>query len=172
MSVASRLVTLVGSVVLAGACTQGRGSGADAATSDAASGGDASGADGGGEAGSGGCQPVAELRGLCREPLDTSLCVATWEARPEPECGLLVYEGEGAGYLLQYVSYVDIPPLGGPSWMCIYDVTSHALVGTWALDHYMRWCCNSSLDRFQGVGSDAIAGVAMSMATTAPCPAM
>ena len=85
-------------------------------------------------------------------------------------CGLRIYEGPGAGYLLQYVSYADIPPIGGPSWMCVYDARSGALVGAWAQDHYLHWCCDSSLDMFQGVGSDAIAGVAASMATHPACP--
>ncbi|HEY7370934.1 MAG TPA: hypothetical protein VIF57_02065 [Polyangia bacterium] len=116
------------------------------------------------------CQPVDADRGQCRTPLDRSLCAGVWEARPTPPCGLRVYEGPGAGYLLQYVSYADIPPVGGPSWMCVYDDATHDLVGAWALDHYPRWCCGSSFDMFQGVGSDEIAAVAVSMATHPPCP--
>ncbi|HXT99667.1 MAG TPA: hypothetical protein VN903_01655 [Polyangia bacterium] len=47
----------------------------------------------------------------------------------------------GQCYPLQYVSFNDIPPVGGPSWMCVYDSGTHALVGAWALDHFPRWCC-------------------------------
>jgi hypothetical protein len=116
------------------------------------------------------CQPVDAERGQCRTRLDRSLCAGVWESRPTPPCGLRVYEGPGAGYLLQYISYADIPPVGGPSWMCVYDSNTHELAGAWALDHYPRWCCGSSFDMFQGVGSDAIAAVAVSMATHPPCP--
>jgi hypothetical protein len=116
------------------------------------------------------CQPVAAERGQCRVPLDEALCAATWATRPTPRCGLRVYEGPGAGYLLQYVSYNDIPPVGGPSWMCVYETATQALAGAWALDHYPRWCCSSSFDLFQGVATDAIADVAVSMATHPLCP--
>ena len=116
------------------------------------------------------CTPVAAERGQCRPPLEATFCAATWDARPALMCGLRVYEGPGAGYLLQYVSYVDIPPIGGPSWMCIYDRTTQALVGVWALDHYLRWCCESSLDLFEGVASNEIANLAYAMATHPPCP--
>ena len=115
------------------------------------------------------CEPVAAERGQCRPPLEASFCAATWGARPPPMCGLRVYEGPGAGYLLQYVSYADIPPIGGPSWMCIYDRETQVLVGVWALDHYLRWCCGSSLDLFEGVASNEIANLAYSMVTHPPC---
>ena len=85
-------------------------------------------------------------------------------------CGLRVYEGPGAGYLLQYVSYSDVPPVGGPTWMCIYDAGRRQLAGVWALDHYQRWCCGTSLDMFEGVATDEIASLAASMATHPPCP--
>ncbi len=116
------------------------------------------------------CEPADAERGQCRRPVETSFCAATWAARPSPMCGLRVYEGPGAGYLLQYVSYVDIPPIGGPSWMCMYDQESQALVGVWALDHYMRWCCDSSLDMFEGVATYDIAKLAYTMATHPDCP--
>ena len=76
----------------------------------------------------------------------------------------------GAGYLLQYVSFSDVPPVGGPTWMCIYDAGTHQLAGAWALDHYLRWCCGTSLDMFQGVATNDIANLAASMATHPPCP--
>jgi hypothetical protein len=116
------------------------------------------------------CEPVEAERGQCRPALEATFCAATWGARPPVMCGLRVYEGPGAGYLLQYVSYVDIPPIGGPSWMCIYDRTTQALIGVWALDHYLRWCCESSLDMFEGVASNEIANLAYAMATHPPCP--
>ena len=116
------------------------------------------------------CEPVAAERGQCRPPLAATFCAATWAARPPAMCGLRVYEGPGAGYLLQYVSYADVPPIGGPSWLCIYDQTRQALVGVWALDHYLRWCCESSLDMFEGVATNDIANLAYSMATHPPCP--
>jgi len=116
------------------------------------------------------CQPADADRGACRPPLDTSLCAATWDGRPSPMCGLRVYEGPGGGYLLQYISYSDVPPVGGPTWMCIYDAGTHQLAGAWALDHYLRWCCGTSLDMFQGVATNDIANLAASMATHAPCP--
>jgi hypothetical protein len=115
------------------------------------------------------CEPADADRGACRTLLDRSLCAATWDDRAPPMCGLRVYEGAGAGYLLQYVSYSDVPPVGGPTWMCIYDAGTHELVGAWALDHYLRWCCGTSLDRFQGVATDDIANLAASMATHPPC---
>ena len=116
------------------------------------------------------CEPATEERGQCRRPVEATFCAATWAARPPPMCGLRVYEGPGAGYLLQYVSYVDIPPIGGPSWLCIYDPANQELVGVWALDHYMRWCCESSLDMFEVVATNEIANLAYSMATHPACP--
>lgn len=116
------------------------------------------------------CEPVDGERGACHQPLDAFLCASTWDMRRAPMCGLRVYEGPGGGYLLQYISYNDIPPVGGPSWMCVYDSVSHALVGAWALDHYPRWCCGSSFDLFQGVATDQLANLAVSMATHPPCP--
>ena len=116
------------------------------------------------------CEPVDAQRGQCHAPLDAFLCASTWDTRATPMCGLRVYEGPGGGYLLQYVSYNDIPPVGGPSWMCVFDSVTHALVGTWALDHYPRWCCGSSFDMFQGVATDQLANLAVSMATHPPCP--
>ena len=115
------------------------------------------------------CEPADADRGACRTLLDTSLCAATWDDRAPPMCGLRIYEGPGAGYLLQYVSYRDVPPVGGPTWMCIYDAGTHELVGAWALDHHLRWCCGTSLDMFQGVATDDIANLAASMATHPPC---
>ena len=162
-----RQAGIVACVVLLGSCGGGpAGTAVDAAPPDGS--GSADVADAAGEVSA--CQPVAEERGQCRPPLDTGLCAATWETRDPPMCGLRIYEGPGAGYLLQYVSYADVPAVGGPSWMCVYDATTHALVGVWALDHYLRWCCGSSLDMFQGVGSDDIAAVAIAMATHPPCP--
>jgi hypothetical protein len=116
------------------------------------------------------CDPLDADRGACVQPLDTELCAATWDDRPAPMCGLRIYDGPGAGYLLQYISYSDVPPVGGPTWMCIYDASSHQLVGAWALDHYPRWCCGYSLDLFEGVASDDIANMAASMATHPACP--
>jgi hypothetical protein len=116
------------------------------------------------------CQPADADRGACRTPLDRSLCTATWDDRPAPMCGLRIYEGPGEGYLLQYVSYSDVPPVGGPTWMCIYDAGTHQLAGAWALDHYQRWCCGTSLDMFQGVATNDIANLAASVATHPPCP--
>jgi hypothetical protein len=160
---ARRLDGSVACVVFFVACGGGGpGTATDAAAPDGAGVADA--------AGGAACQPVTEERGQCRPPLDTGLCAATWETRDPPMCGLRIYEGPGAGYLLQYVSYADVPAVGGPSWMCVYDTTTHALVGVWALDHYLRWCCASSLDMFQGVGSDDIAAVAIAMAAHPPCP--
>jgi hypothetical protein len=151
---AVRLLAIVGGVALFGACTE---------QSDAGLGNN--------DAGMAACQPVdAEEPGQCRAPLDETLCAATWDTRPAPMCGLRIYEGPGGGYLLQYVSYNDIPPVGGPSWMCVFDGGTQALVGAWALDHYPRWCCGSSFDLFQGVATDEIANLAVSMATHPPCP--
>ena len=116
------------------------------------------------------CEPVDAERGACRPPFGGASCGSTWDTRGTPMCGLRVYEGPGGGYLLQYVSYNDIPPIGGPSWMCVYDSVTHALVGVWALDHYPRWCCGSSFDMFQGVATDELANLAVSMATHPPCP--
>jgi len=116
------------------------------------------------------CEPVDAERSACRPPLGGASCGSTWDTRGTPMCGLRVYEGPGGGYLLQYVSYNDIPPIGGPSWMCVYDSVTHALVGVWALDHYPRWCCGSSFDMFQGVATDELANLAVSMATHPPCP--
>jgi len=116
------------------------------------------------------CEPADADRGACRTPLDRSLCAATWDDRPPPMCGLRIYQGPGAGYLLQYVSYSDQPPVGGPTWMCIYDPATHQLAGAWALDHYLRWCCGTSLDMFQGIATDDIANLAASMATHPACP--
>ena len=147
----ARHLAIVGGVALLGACT-----GRDAARP-------------GDDAGTA-CQPVAAERGQCLVPLDTTLCAATWETRVVPMCGLRVYEGPGAGYLLQYVSYNDVPPVGGPSFMCVYDSGTQALAGAWALDHYLRWCCGSSFDLFQGVATDQIADLAVSMATHPVCP--
>ncbi len=128
-------------------------------------------ADAGGRADDGPvCEPADADRGACQSPLDTSLCAATWDDRPPPMCGLRVYEGPGAGYLLQYVSFSDVPPVGGPTWMCIYDAGTRELAGAWALDHYLRWCCGTSLDMFQGVATNDIANLAASMATHPPCP--
>jgi len=116
------------------------------------------------------CEPADAERGQCRRPVEASFCAATWSARPGAMCGLRVYEGPGAGYLLQYVSYVDIPPLGGPSWLCIYDQAGQKLVGVWAQDHYLRWCCESSLDMFEGVATSELATLAYTLATHPPCP--
>jgi hypothetical protein len=156
---AARLTAIVCSVVVLGGCA-GRSSSSPPSTTDARD----------SDATLVLCQPVDEDRGACRRPLDTTLCSGTWEDRAPPMCGLRVYEGPGAGYLLQYVSFSDVPPVGGPTWMCIYDAASHQLVGAWALDHYSRWCCGSSLDLFQGVATNDIASVAVSMATHPPCP--
>lgn len=116
------------------------------------------------------CEPADADRGACRSPLETSLCAATWDDRAPPMCGLRVYEGPGAGYLLQYVSFSDVPPVGGPTWMCIYDAGTRKLAGVWALDHYQRWCCGTSLDMFEGVATDENASLAASMAAHPPCP--
>jgi hypothetical protein len=151
-------MALVGGCLILAACAARKSSPADASDP-----GDA------GEAGST-CQPVDVDRGACRPPLDTSMCAATWDTRAAPMCGLRIYEGPGAGYLLQYVSYNDIPPIGGPSWMCVYDAASGALAGGWALDHYLRWCCGSSLDMFQGIATNQMVSVAASMATHPACP--
>lgn len=157
-----RRATVVG-LALLGACAT-RQSPAPDARADA---GDDGAADGGtGTA----CDPAPEERGQCRRPVEATFCAPTWAARPPPMCGLRVYEGPGAGYLLQYVSYVDIPPIGGPSWLCIYDQETQALVGVWALDHYLRWCCESSLDLFEGVATNEIANLAYSLAAHPACP--
>ncbi len=154
-------------VALLGACSHRR---ASPPGDDAGSDGDDAGSDGDG-AGPATCAPIDEQRGQCRTPLGASFCAETWATRDAPMCGLRVYEGPGAGYLLQYVSYNDIPPLGGPSWMCVYAQNgSRSLVGAWALDHYLRWCCGQSLDLFQGVATDEIANLAASMATHPLCP--
>jgi hypothetical protein len=116
------------------------------------------------------CEPADADRGACRSPLETSLCAARWDDRPSPMCGLRVYEGPGAGYLLQYVSFSDEPPVGGPTWMCIYDAGTRELAGVWALDHYLRWCCGTSLDMFEGVATNDLAALAVSMATHPLCP--
>ncbi len=153
---AARLAAIAGSVVLLGACAGNK-------TSSTVDG-------GGGDDADSVCEPLDADRGACVRPLDTQLCAATWDDRPAPMCGLRIYEGPGAGYLLQYISYSDIPPVGGPTWMCIYDAGSHQLAGAWALDHYPRWCCGYSLDLFEGVATNDIANLAASMATHPACP--
>src|ERR1044071_9853618 len=93
------------------------------------------------DAGSMSCPTIDQDRGQCRTALGAAFCADTWATRNVPMCGLRVYEGPGADYLLQYVSYNDIPPQGGQSWMCVYDPNgSQPLVGAWALDHYLNWC--------------------------------
>jgi hypothetical protein len=158
-----RAATVVGFALL-GSCVTRQSAAPDAAAdADAAAASDDAGPDAT-------CEPALEERGECRRPVEATFCAATWAARPPPMCGLRIYEGPGAGYLLQYVSYVDIPPIGGPSWLCIYDLTSQQLVGVWALDHYLRWCCESSLDMFEGVATNEIANLAYSLATHPACP--
>ena len=115
------------------------------------------------------CQPAPEERRACRPPLDTSVCFATWEERIPLPCGLRVYEGPIDQYLVQYISYADIPPLGGPSSICLFDPTTHALAGAWSIGHYLHFCCESSLDIYQGAASDAIIDAAVAMATHPPC---
>lgn len=115
------------------------------------------------------CQPAAGERGQCRPPVDNSVCFATWEERIALPCGLRVYEGPIGQYLVQYISYADIPPLGGPSSICLFDGTTHALVGAWSIGHYLHYCCQSSLDVYQGAASDAIIDAAVAMATHPPC---
>jgi len=112
---------------------------------------------------------VPEERRACRPPLDTSICFATWEERIPLPCGLRVFEGTIDQYLVQYISYADIPPLGGPSSICLFDETTHALAGAWSIGHYLHFCCESSLDIYQGAATDAIIDEAVAMSTHPPC---
>lgn len=124
--------------------------------------------DGGDGSEGSGCEAPAERR-ACRPPLDTSICLGSWDDLPPPPCGLRVYVGPIGDYLAYYVSFADIPPLGGPSSICIYDTATHALVGAWTIGDYLRYCCQSSLDQYQGIVTDAMIDAAFMMSTHPPC---
>lgn len=116
------------------------------------------------------CQPVPEDRRACRPPLDTSICPpGSWDDLPPLPCGLRVYQGPVGDYLAYYVSFADIPPLGGPSSICIYDTATHAIVGAWSVGDYLQYCCQSSLDIYQGIVTDAMIDEAYRMSTHLPC---
>jgi hypothetical protein len=159
-----RQLSLIGIAIPAIGCDDARPPGLDAAVRDAAS----SDGDESAEAAPP-CEPAPEERRACRPPLDTSLCPATREELAPPPCGLRVYVGPIDDNSVYYVSYADIPPIGGPSIMCVYDSTSGALTGAWNIGDYPHWCCQSSLDVYEGVVTDALISAAVSMATHPPC---
>ncbi|HEY3592832.1 MAG TPA: hypothetical protein VGL13_03120 [Polyangiaceae bacterium] len=115
------------------------------------------------------CVPVSGDRRQCRPPLDDSLCPGTWDELGTPPCGLRVYVGPVGDVWVYYVSYADIPPLGGPSNICVYDPTSHALTGAWSVGDYLHWCCQSSLDIYQGNVTDEMIDGSVALATHPLC---